>query len=55
MEENARTRQEEGVSAHVQDQSWKGVARVAVVPHADLEGNDGSRVEEQEAAHKEHH
>jgi hypothetical protein len=47
--------QEERVDAHVEVERGERVTRVIVVPHADLKGNYGGRVEEQEPAHKEHH
>ena len=45
---------EKGVDAHVQDQRRKRVARVAVVPHEDLEGHHDGRVEQEDAADQEH-
>jgi hypothetical protein len=46
---------EEDVDEHVEAQRGENVARVRVVPHADLERNHHGRVEQQDRADEEHH
>ena len=47
--------QKERVDDHIEGESGEGVARVVVVPHADLYGNDNCSVEKEQAARDEHH
>ena len=46
--------QKEGVDSDIKVQGRKGIARIRIVPHTDLEGHNYGRVEEKKTADKEH-
>jgi hypothetical protein len=46
--------QEESIDKNVKEECWETVARVVVVPHADLDGNDRGRVDEKKSTRKHH-